>query len=329
MSIGEALAAAREDAGLTVSEVSAATRIRASIVRAIENGDFGGCGGDFYVRGHIRAIARVVGIDARPLIEEYDAVRRAEQLAIAADQPHPMPVRRSRPVMRAERSGINWTAVLGVAVVAALALAAYLFFTGSGGPRIAADRAPGKAVTPNREPSPQPGSPRSGSPQPSSTRSGSTPKVVSLQPLEPVSAIAFGPEGAGTGDDPGAAGAAIDGDSSTAWHTDWYTTAEFGNLKAGTGLLLDLGQQETVASVRLSLGQPAGASLQIRAGNSPVLADLRPLAEATGAGGVVRLPIAAQVQARYVLVWFTKLPPDQAGTYMANLYYVKLNGLAR
>jgi cytoskeletal protein RodZ len=70
--IGDTLADARRQAGLTVTQVSQQTRIRESIIRAIEQGDFSACGGDFYARGHIRSIASVVGIDPAPLIREYD-----------------------------------------------------------------------------------------------------------------------------------------------------------------------------------------------------------------------------------------------------------------
>ena len=77
MPIGETLAAARHQAGLTVAEVSERTRIRPTIIRAIEDDDYTSCGGDFYARGNIRDIARVVGTDAEPLIREYDAAHRA------------------------------------------------------------------------------------------------------------------------------------------------------------------------------------------------------------------------------------------------------------
>jgi cytoskeleton protein RodZ len=77
MSIGAELAAARRKAGLTVTEVSQRTRIREAIVRGIERDDFSACGGDFYARGHIRAIARVAGLDPEPLVREYDDAREA------------------------------------------------------------------------------------------------------------------------------------------------------------------------------------------------------------------------------------------------------------
>jgi Helix-turn-helix domain len=73
--IGGALAEARTEAGMTVTQVSERTRIREKIIRDIEHDDYSACGGDYYARGHIRAIARVVGTDPVPLIEEYDAAR--------------------------------------------------------------------------------------------------------------------------------------------------------------------------------------------------------------------------------------------------------------
>ena len=73
MDIGGALAEARSEAGMTITQVSERTRIRETIIRDIERDDYAACGGDFYARGHIRAIAKVVGTDPVPLIEEYDA----------------------------------------------------------------------------------------------------------------------------------------------------------------------------------------------------------------------------------------------------------------
>jgi cytoskeletal protein RodZ len=72
VSIGDTLAEARRQSGLTTAQVSQRTRIRESILRAIEQNDFSPCGGDFYARGHIRSIAGVVGTDPAPLIREYD-----------------------------------------------------------------------------------------------------------------------------------------------------------------------------------------------------------------------------------------------------------------
>ncbi|HEX3956699.1 MAG TPA: RodZ domain-containing protein [Trebonia sp.] len=85
MSIGETLAEARRQAGLTVTQVSQQTRIRESIIRAIEQSDFSSCGGDFYARGHIRSIAGVMGTDPAPLIREYDEEHGPPGAISAAD----------------------------------------------------------------------------------------------------------------------------------------------------------------------------------------------------------------------------------------------------
>jgi cytoskeletal protein RodZ len=86
VTIGEALAEARNQIGLTISEVSERTRVRETIIRDIERDDYSSCGADFYARGHIRAIARVVNIDPAPLIEEYD---QAHGWQSGGDLPHP------------------------------------------------------------------------------------------------------------------------------------------------------------------------------------------------------------------------------------------------
>ena len=99
MSIGETLAAARQEAGLTVTQVSQQTRIRETIIRAIEQDDFASCGGDFYARGHIRSIAAVVGADPVPLIREYDQEHPASGMRAAEifEPATPIKIREPRP----------------------------------------------------------------------------------------------------------------------------------------------------------------------------------------------------------------------------------------
>ena len=75
MTVGETIADARGAAGLSVNEVSERTRIRETVIRSIERDDFDALGGDLYVRGYLRAIAGVVGVDPQPLIREFDAAR--------------------------------------------------------------------------------------------------------------------------------------------------------------------------------------------------------------------------------------------------------------
>jgi cytoskeletal protein RodZ len=96
VSIGQALAEARRQAGLTVTQVSDQTRIREMVITGIEGDDYSACGGDLYVRGYIRIIARAIGADPEPLIQEYNAAQPGP-LAITEDQPGPQAITEDQP----------------------------------------------------------------------------------------------------------------------------------------------------------------------------------------------------------------------------------------
>jgi hypothetical protein len=454
--IGEALAGARRQADLTVTEVSERTRIRETIIRAIEDDDYSVCGGDFYARGHIRSIAKVVGTDPELLIRDYDAVHRApgalstvsleELLASAAEAPQRRgpdwaagqeraaaaraslrrwpslaaalvvltwttvrrwlslagelvvltwtTVRRwlslvgelvvltgttvrlrlsrsalwtaaapalrrarhrlnrsaalglvaavlttvrldlsrslrrglNRPAVRKAaarhpggRHGLNWSVALGIALLAALGFGIYHLVSGSQ-QAVAPSAASQPAVTgqPVRDSGPHPApktSPAPAAPSPAA--------AAPVQQLVPVRAEAFGPRG---GDHPQLASHVIGVHRAAGWHTDWYSSARFGNLYGGTGLLLDMGRPVTLTAAQITLGRARGASLQVRIGAAPALAAMAPVAHAADTGGVVRLQLTRPAHGRYVLIWFTKLPPDTAGTFRANVYHVSLTG---
>ncbi|HXS61520.1 MAG TPA: helix-turn-helix domain-containing protein [Streptosporangiaceae bacterium] len=123
MTIGDALAAGRRQAGMSVTQVSQRTCIRETIIRSIERDDFAGCGGDFYARGHVRSIAMAVGVDPEPLIAEYDATIGAPRAISAADVFQPV-----TPVRLKERRKPNWTAALALALVVAGGVFAYVHF---------------------------------------------------------------------------------------------------------------------------------------------------------------------------------------------------------
>jgi cytoskeletal protein RodZ len=71
--IGPELSAARTRVGLSVDELAERTRIRPHVIESIEVDDFAPCGGDFYARGHLRTLARVLGRDAAPLLAQFDS----------------------------------------------------------------------------------------------------------------------------------------------------------------------------------------------------------------------------------------------------------------
>ena len=326
MSIGATLASARRRSGLTVSEVSHSTRVTEPIIRGIEQDDYAACGGDFYARGHIRAIARAVGEDPSALIDEFDSTWRSAKEITAAEAFQPR-----MPLRKRERRRVRWTAFLAVLVLAALAFAGYKFVAGIGRERHASAAASPRPSPPDARTSlPSANSPAvQAQASPATTPSVSTtPSAhpVAIRALAPASVAAFGPAGLADGDNPQLAALAVGQNAATPWYSQWYATPGFADLKAGTGLLLDMGRTVIVSSVRLSLVSHSGADLALRAGSKPVLSSLPQVASAPNAGSTVHFQLGAPAHVRYVLIWFTKLPPDTAGTYQASVYKIIVQG---
>jgi hypothetical protein len=154
-------------------------------------------------------------------------------------------------------------------------------------------------------------------------------------PLTPASAESFGPNGTADGDYPQLAPNVLT-DSAAGWHTHWYATATFGQLKPGTGLLLDMGATVTITSLTVQLGPQPGAVLELRAAQAPAAppAQQQALAPAafqtvttvTASSGSAVLTPSTPVRARYFLLWCTQLPPDGAGTYQLFVHRVTVEG---
>lgn len=118
--VGSELVAARTRLGLSVDQLAERTRIRPHVIESIEVDDFAPCGGDFYARGHLRTLARVLGVDAAPLLASYDEIyadapidaRRVFEAELATGKDGPI---------RGTRGGPNWSVL--VAAVMAIVLA--------------------------------------------------------------------------------------------------------------------------------------------------------------------------------------------------------------
>jgi cytoskeleton protein RodZ len=114
--LGAALAEARAARGLSVEDVAASTRIRATLIRAIEADDFSRCGGAVYARGHIKSIAQVVGADPGGLVAEFD---RQHDNPVPTLTASPLPA--FEPPREAGRPTARWAsaaiAVLAIGVV--------------------------------------------------------------------------------------------------------------------------------------------------------------------------------------------------------------------
>ncbi|MEV6617538.1 RodZ domain-containing protein [Streptomyces sp. NPDC051051] len=168
-SIGRALQQARIAAGLTVDDVSTATRVRIAIVHAIEADDFAPCGGDVYARGHIRTLARAVRLDPAPLIEQYDATH--------GGRPAPTP---AAPMfeaerIRPERRGPNWTAAMVAAIVAVVGFVGFTAFKGDDGTTDVADGTTPSSSAP-ATPTPKTDKPVDEEPEPSDSAIAAAPQ---------------------------------------------------------------------------------------------------------------------------------------------------------
>ena len=144
MTVGQTVARARVTAGLTVEDVALATRVRGTVVSAIENDDFTLCGGDVYARGHLKSIATAVGLDPVAVATQFDAERGRSRAANSPVAPIEQPTRVMEITakdtlgalastlgtsVRIDRRGVNWTALMSVAAAIVIIIGAYSFLT--------------------------------------------------------------------------------------------------------------------------------------------------------------------------------------------------------
>jgi hypothetical protein len=118
------------------------------------------------------------------------------------------------------------------------------------------------------------------------------------------------------------------------WQTQEYLGSPFlGHLKAGTGLILDLGKPAQVSSVTVTFGAMQGANVQIKVGNSDVrskanLNSMTTIASASNVSGSHTFTARIKATGQYLVIWFTKLPPvaGNASKFMAQVFGVVVHG---
>jgi F5/8 type C domain len=171
----------------------------------------------------------------------------------------------------------------------------------------------------------------------SSSASSSSPSAAATVVLTPVGANSFDVYGNDGGNEDGAgAKYAIDNNPTTFWHTDYYLNHPvFGNLKTGTGLILDMGKQVRLSQVVVQFAASCCADVEIEIGNNntPVpssLSTFTEVASSTSAQGTTTFNVTSNATGRYVLIWLTRLPPltGSPGEYEAQIYNVVVHGPA-
>jgi serine/threonine protein kinase len=174
---------------------------------------------------------------------------------------------------------------------------------------------------------------RSAAPTPPRSDSSSPASAAAL--VKPVSASVYNPLGSPGDDDPADAGKAIDHSTSTAWHTSYYFSPVFGNLKKGTGLILDLGRQVRLSQVVVQFGAQCCTHVEIEIGNSSTsskaaLGAFTVVQRSTTAANSTTFNVTTPATGRYLLIWLTDLPPmaGNPGRFETLIYNVTVHGFA-
>ncbi|TNM30201.1 serine/threonine protein kinase [Streptomyces sedi] len=166
----------------------------------------------------------------------------------------------------------------------------------------------------SQEPSPPP--------EPDSEQNADEPAA---EPLAVSDVIEFDPEG--SGQNPESAPLAVDDDPSSFWHTKNYYGPGFGNLKAGLGLILDLGEEQEVQSLNVEALGDTSVEFRVAPGGTttpPVdAAGFTTVDDATGSS--LTLQGDEPVETRFVLVWLTELPQGDDGNYRGRITDIRVN----
>ncbi|MGW5784699.1 protein kinase family protein [Streptomyces sp. NPDC003757] len=135
------------------------------------------------------------------------------------------------------------------------------------------------------------------------------PKKPASQPIAIAGAHDYDPFGSDGSEYPENVGKAYDGDPGTYWQTSHYASADFGRLKQGVGLVVDLGKVQQVGKVTVTFG--GDTSVELRSGGA---SGSEPQSfegytkVADGNGTTVELKPDKELRTRYLLVWLTELP---------------------
>jgi hypothetical protein len=130
--------------------------------------------------------------------------------------------------------------------------------------------------------------------------------------------------------------ALVDDDPSTSWRTDrYFGDPQFGGIKPGMGILIDLGEERYLASVKVELAT-GGAVAELRTGDGDpgnttdgddrIHQSYTRVGEPQSDGStMVFSAFDTETTYRYLLVWFTELPPDEDG-YRVEVLQVTVEG---
>lgn len=86
ITLGEKLRQAREERGISISEVAEQTRISALYIQSIENDDYRTLPGGIFNKGFVKSYARCVGVDEQEALQDYAALTGSQNIQ-SVDEP--------------------------------------------------------------------------------------------------------------------------------------------------------------------------------------------------------------------------------------------------
>lgn len=205
-----------------------------------------------------------------------------------------------RPTER-RQSGVVLALVAGILVVAVfLAYGAFQGLSGNDDPAAG----PGATSSPTEQQ--DEGEPAAGGDSeeetaaPEDTAEGD----ATAEPIELAGITSYDPEGDGD-ERNDIVDAAIDGDTTTAWNSHTYLAADWGNLKSGVGLLVDLGGSQDVSEVVIDF--PEGDyGVEVFVTDEASREDGTSIGALDDASGEVTFTAEEPVSGQYVLIWFDR-----------------------
>lgn len=207
-----------------------------------------------------------------------------------------------------ERGTGAQTAMVLVIIAALLGIAIFLgwgVLRNLGGSDTDPDPAGGATSSPTEQQSSEDadaGAPTSDAPAGEEEQTAAAP-----EPSRPVAVqgiTSFDPEGDGD-ERNDLAPLAVDGDEGTEWTSHTYLSQDWGSLKSGTGLVVDLGEDAEVSEVEVLLGEgDMGGTVYLA--DTPALEGATELGSEDAAEGSWTVTPDEPATGRYLILWFTR-----------------------
>lgn len=174
------------------------------------------------------------------------------------------------------------------------------------------DPGPGAGARPSASASP------GGSAKPSASGS-----PAAAEPLAILKVVTYDPQGDNNENDQ-LTPKTYDGDPNTGWRSEQYRSDDFGGLKDGVGLIVDLGPNKKPQEVRLTVPKKVDVEVYVNADAS--LEGATKIGAKTDASGQLDFPVPAEVSGQYIIIWYTSLHVDENRQRRAWLNEVVVTG---